>query len=70
MDAKDAIAQAAAKNDFAAIVRLATGAGKLRDLSTVTNIGEGTLRGIGAGRITPSKNQGVKLRGAVPALIS
>ena len=69
-DINGAFAEAAAKDDFATIVRLAKSVGKLADLATMTGIRTKTLKGIAAGQLRPSRNQGINIRGAVPTLIS
>ena len=69
-DINGAFAEAAAKDDFAAIARLARNAGKLAKLAELTGIRTKTLKGIAAGQLRPSRNQGINIRGAVPTLIS
>ncbi len=59
---------AAKAGDYAHIIRLAKENGLTRDLSTTTNIGERTLRGMYNGNITPSKNQQNKIRDFVRTL--
>lgn len=54
-------AEAAKAGDYFQVIRMAEEQGLLGDLSSTTNIGLHTLRGMQRGNITPSKNQRRKL---------